>query len=71
MLLRTNFHQTLMTEHLRVALPLADKEAVTAAAQRQGVTVAGFVRGALADALARNGAPQPQDATLPPASRLR
>ncbi|UHC14445.1 hypothetical protein LRS73_18020 [Methylobacterium currus] len=68
MLLHTNFHQTMMTEHLRVALPLADKEAVAAAAHRQGVTVAGFVRNAVADALARDGAPHRRDAARHPAA---
>ena len=49
MMFRTPFlpHRHLMTEALRVAVPLETKVAVDAAAQRRGVSAAAFVRDAV------------------------
>ncbi len=64
-------HRHLMTEALRVAVPLETKAAVDAAAQRQGVTTAAFVRDAVGAALARDSAPHPRAADIPPGTRPR
>jgi predicted DNA-binding protein len=53
-------HRDLLTETVRVGVPIETKEALERAARRAGKSVSGFAREAVEDAIARTGRPKPR-----------